>query len=242
MLSDKIVSKTSSITNLKKLLTSPIVSNLSSTGNIWLSNKIYKDKNFIKFNDSYNNELGVNTLFKKYTLDYSFFKNISFYETSIFWVVKRFKFLQAMNTNHQDFEKNNFFKNTNLSIEKKNKVDLFLLYNLVLNSQDFNQSIFDYKPSLKNQIYTPQLTNFDLNSIKHIDYNLITSFNMLSFKKLNFDLNSLSNIKFGLSTMYYNDFNNIFLISTPVELAFSRLFFSSIYLDNKKIIVYSNLI
>jgi hypothetical protein len=102
LLSDKLVLKNSTITNLKKLYGNSILRTNSVSYNIWGSNKFFGEKNFYKLSSfggllsgfDNNNPLIKNTAFLANNFD-----SLNYYENSIFWLIKRFSFLQSNYTN-----------------------------------------------------------------------------------------------------------------------------------------------
>lgn len=100
LLSDKFSLGVLPITNLKKLYGNPSYNNNSTSYNTWNSNRLTSQKNFLK----------VSSFLTKPGIDIDFTKiktpilgnnaaSLNSYETSIFWLIKKFSFLNSSKAN-----------------------------------------------------------------------------------------------------------------------------------------------
>lgn len=114
LLSDKVVLKPLSWTFLKKLIGNPVFDIGSSERNIWFSNKISKISNFKKLNDVLNCSEDNKLLITPFSMNKNNSLNLENFENSLFWISKRYKFMQGLNTNQQEFA---FIKNNEVHID-----------------------------------------------------------------------------------------------------------------------------
>ena len=144
ILSHKNILKTSNITHIKKLYGLPFYEKDSSNTNIWLSNKLSNNTNFLKLQEQ----------LKHNNMAYSFLNNntvinnmlaSNFFETSNFWVVKRFKFLQTQAKNNQFielYEKSySGEKSLNSKINYVNLTSNKLLYNYCFSQKNLSNFV-----------------------------------------------------------------------------------------------------
>ena len=196
ILSDKTISKVNNITTLKKLLGTSSFNTGSMDSNIWLSNKITNNVSFNKF--------FKNNFFKEdYNLNKSLFTsnpiNINNFESSIFWITNRYKFLQLFSKNQQFlFSDNNVNSKETLNSKNTNFYNVyntFLLediYALLNNFSFYKNNLFKINSNEINSINNNYIINLNLNSKEILSgYDL----NFLKFIFTNNHLNK-SNINF----------------------------------------------
>jgi hypothetical protein len=99
ILSDKIILKSTSWTSLKKLYGNPILSSSSNNLNVWLSNKSNNAANFKKLLNVSLHMPTSNLSLVNVMGNYNYMLNFNHYEDSLFWVSKRYKFLQNLTNN-----------------------------------------------------------------------------------------------------------------------------------------------
>jgi hypothetical protein len=101
ILSDKIITKCTSWTSLKKLLGNPIWDIDSIQKNIWFSNKALKMPNFKKINQlNTMNQVGFSSLNYFFKMNNNLL-NFENFENSLLWTSKRYKVFQSLGTNQQ---------------------------------------------------------------------------------------------------------------------------------------------
>ena len=99
ILSDKIILKTNNWISIKKLMGNPVEDLYNNNYNIWLSNKStslvnFKKFNFLKFPGKLDKCWFSNSIYNKSPI-----LNLENFETSLYWLTKRYSFLQNLSTN-----------------------------------------------------------------------------------------------------------------------------------------------
>lgn len=201
-----------SLTHLKRLIGSTYHSNSTLSGNLWLSNKVFKNKNFVKLNNLILDANQSNHIYNRNFLNNKGLAFLNFSESSIMWVAKRFIFLQNMNLN---FQANNYFKNTRdiKNFETKDNllagIDEAGLNNLVL---------FFLNVANSNNIYR--------NSIEHYDlYNINSQQNLNSQK---------SNLQ-----KYIIDLADQITFESEFSIAFASHFSRTLVFQNNTLIMFN---
>jgi hypothetical protein len=133
LLSDQLVTKSASWTALKKLTGNQSWDENTSNLNIWFSNKLSNDLNYKKLNSSLTSSMPNFKTLKNSNLLLNTMFNFNTYETSIFWVAKRYKFLQNLGTNVHYRN----FNNTNQNTMSQERFEISK-HKLVTNSVIFN--------------------------------------------------------------------------------------------------------
>jgi len=147
ILSDVIVPSTNGLTNLKKLLGSQRTNESMLKQNLWLTNKAYSNKQFLKMFKSFKG-LGLNNNFCIYNSSSNISQsviNLASIEEGIYWTTKRFKVLEELGKINQyneytpnPFSTNNFKKTNYLNFN-----DTFNIFTSVLSSHYLGYSVFE---------------------------------------------------------------------------------------------------
>ena len=179
ILSNKIIENANSITHLKKLFGSAALNQSSLSYNIWLSSRSSSEGNFSKLNNSFNipevtSKLNTNLNLK---MPSAVFDN---FENSIFWVVKRFKFLQSMSQNNQVINFNlpnatpNYIKDIDNKVTPLTFASDFILHNYTISQKPLNLYTFTH-------LNTTNVSNFP-----NFNFNEYQGHDMLSASDANF--------------------------------------------------------
>jgi hypothetical protein len=195
ILSNKIVDGTTKITHLKRLFGPATLSQNALNFNIWLSNKFSKEYNFSKLN---------NTL-TPYKSDYGLYSNLYLnspkvglnnFENSVFWAVKRFKFLQSMPRNNQIINFNEFkpLHKVGGEITPISFIVNFILHDYFLSQKTVNLYVF------KNFALVNSNTSENFNFYEHGGYDML---NLSDISFIKFFTQADSSYK-NLNTYYSN--------------------------------------
>ena len=217
ILSDNFLVKNLSMTNLRKTLGTNPVSNSTTKHNIWFSNKINHDKNFIHLNRLLSQATpNVNNL-QQGMLSNVNLNSLNFSESSINWVAKRFFLLQNMNLNF-------------LNIDHRTS------NHLKPSKDDFEKSLTNFESLGTNNLVL--LFNSLLGSNVTTNAGLLSHYDLKSNNNLNFlNLNSKVNEDY---TKYLLDFADQVTLSTPLTIRFASHFSNTIVFDKNSLILFSN--
>lgn len=191
LISDKILVNVNKSLHFKKLVSNPEFNEAIVSNNIWGSNRIKYNFDFLK-----SNSINYNEYLKFFSNSFSSPLNLNKYEDSLIWSTKRFTFTQKMNYNNQFiFSQNKFSldnKNgnkitfTNLLFNKfyynYNNTNSFVsFYKLILNTNSSLQSGSNNNLTLINTTNKELLNNNDNFFVKLIVSNVSFNKNEIVF-------------------------------------------------------------
>ena len=195
VLSNKLITKLSNVTHWKKLYGVPTLMDSNSNYNIWVSSKLENNINFLKLKQNeVNNNINLNT---NYILNNNFF-NINNYESSIFWLIKRYKFLHDSSKNQQYI---NYKNNTSFLTKKVLSYNNILLNFLIYNYNFSQTSLSQY--NVNKNFYALNINSKINNYTNYLSSELITLSDSDFIKNMwNNSLNNSSKV------YYYSNFSH----------------------------------
>lgn len=161
-MSDKIILKNWEITNIKKMYGNPILTNKASATNIWFSNKLSQHSNFLRL---YNYKIQDIKNYQTW--------NVNFIESSMFWLVNKFKYTQVMKTN-QNLLSFFYYDNTKFSNTENKNYGMLLFRDIkkIDNISKFTSSVSLYKTFRLKQDDYPITKGLRVENIKIENKNL----------------------------------------------------------------------
>lgn len=198
ILSDKLNIDINKITHTKKLFNNLGLDLLSSNSNLWASNKLAINSNFLKLNKSLPSFIEKDFFLKSYVNLSSSSSSLAGYETSLVWVVKRFSFTQKMHYNIQKLSSimpitrvNSVLFLKGFDFSKLYQLSLYYNYKYIISNFSFYKNTMYY--SLPNYTKSSNLINYsfpnsqglfnkeDINFVKFIYSSLFLQKNKVLF-------------------------------------------------------------
>jgi hypothetical protein len=252
------------VTTIKKLMGNSPRSSIATKRSIWLSNKMYNNKQFLQLNKSLAKPGVLTEFYVKNIHSNTSLKAIDLYEQGMFWYAKRFKYTQGLNMNSQvvdNYKNVNLLKSSNGSRWDLNLNTLFLYYNTALDLNYLHKSNLEHY-SLYNKLLAGQ-ANVNPFYIKLVDpVNFIQMDNSIFLIKYDYytpmntyALLNLGNVKFNVGVVFIQNFNFLkrenllysldFSEQTIFSTGFNSLFgahvANSIIFDNNTMLVFHNI-
>lgn len=190
LLSDKNTMDFNKITHIKKLVDNNNSNVFALKANIWSSNKLVSNSNFLKLSQSLA-DFEMNDLPTSFNLgSKTSSSSLNNYESSLFWVVKRFSFTQLMFHNIQTISNSRVsYQSTKELVSVQNMWHLFQL-----------KLYYNYKFITGNLSFYPNLVHYNSLNIWPNDINF-SSYNLLASQEL-FTIEDVNFLKFMLSNTF----------------------------------------
>lgn len=264
ILSDDFILKNRGVTTIKKLMGNSPRSSIATKRSIWLSNKMYNNKQFLQLNKSLAKPGVLTEFYVKNIHSNASLKTLDLYEQAMFWHAKRFRYTQGLNMNTQAIDNYKKVSLPELSSNLKQDLNinsLFFYYNTALDLNYLHKSNLEHY-SLHNRLYTSQ-SKADSLHIKLVDpinfisiitpfffmthdyYTPTNNYVMLASGRMRFNMNldyiQTFNFAKERNVPYSLDFSEQTIFSTGFNSLFGAHVANSIVFDNNTMLVFHNI-